>query len=682
MSHGKENVYDDRPPPTKASLLRWWKAFTAKTSSSSNNTNLHRSSSSSSSSANHKMTRARASTAPGAVSGNPTAVTRPYQPPGRGLAKGKSGEGRVFGVSPEQSLKYAAVAISTVSADGKPYVYGYVPIVVAKCGMMLKESGPESRPSTDDMYMFRTATATEGIFRVSGSNKRINQLQELFDQPPRYGKDLDWAGFTVHDAASVLRRYLNMMPEPVIPANLYVDFVHVLQRGLPEEACIAEYQRLISLLPPTSRYLLLYLLDFLSVFVRSSHLNLMTASNLAVVFQPGLVSTRREGTGEGALLGFPGFLDGKVPTNPTGPTVSSGAGAQARQGAGEHGRGKEVLEFLIEQQSRFMIGLEPPTSSASAAAAATQAAASWNLTPRTSSNIAGNKANVQAPLSTSTPKGRSNVVVGPRSSSKGKKRDEGDDSLEPPSAEAQLYRRGSERSVERRRLRKAADGSNAKVKRSKTLPGRDSSLIDQHQHHHHHQQPQHLPVESNRGRGTGEQQDLPMLMVGSVPMRKSASGSSSQGSPRPHKAPPLLSSPLPTQTPPGTSSPYANADSKPRGISARRTSTSQPDIAVPLPRKSSMTAASTQTLLNNSLPSATMVMPSVTSTQSSTKVLVPPPLAPAVSRQSFETMYTAQSQRSDSMDVTGPTAPVAAAALPRWIPHHENAEATGGEEGR
>ena len=75
-------------------------------------------------------------------------------------------------------------------------MYGYVPIVVAKCGMMLKES----------------ATLTEGIFRVSGSSRRITQLQTLFDKPPRYGKDLDWTGYTVHDAASVLRRYLNMLP--------------------------------------------------------------------------------------------------------------------------------------------------------------------------------------------------------------------------------------------------------------------------------------------------------------------------------------------------------------------------------------------------------------------------------------------------------------------------------------
>ena len=97
--------------------------------------------------------------------------------------------------------------------DQRPYVYGYVPVVVAKCGMFLKT----------------TATQVQGIFRVSGSSRRINELQKLFDEPPRYGKDLDWTGYTQHDAASVLRRYLNMMPEPVIPQNLYLDFVNVLR---------------------------------------------------------------------------------------------------------------------------------------------------------------------------------------------------------------------------------------------------------------------------------------------------------------------------------------------------------------------------------------------------------------------------------------------------------------------
>ena len=34
---------------------------------------------------------------------------------------------------------------------------------------------------------------------------------------------MDWKkeNFTPHDAASVFRRYLTMMPEPVIPYNMY-----------------------------------------------------------------------------------------------------------------------------------------------------------------------------------------------------------------------------------------------------------------------------------------------------------------------------------------------------------------------------------------------------------------------------------------------------------------------------
>jgi len=66
-----------------------------------------------------------------------------------------------------------------------------------------------ARPRT---HPHNAATHTEGIFRVSGSNKRINQLQAVFDAPPTYGKDFDWTGYSVHDAASVLRRYLNALP--------------------------------------------------------------------------------------------------------------------------------------------------------------------------------------------------------------------------------------------------------------------------------------------------------------------------------------------------------------------------------------------------------------------------------------------------------------------------------------
>lgn len=47
----------------------------------------------------------------------------------------------IFGVPLQVSIRYAHVAISLTNEQGESFVYGYVPIVVAKCGVFLKEKG-------------------------------------------------------------------------------------------------------------------------------------------------------------------------------------------------------------------------------------------------------------------------------------------------------------------------------------------------------------------------------------------------------------------------------------------------------------------------------------------------------------------------------------------------------------
>ena len=47
----------------------------------------------------------------------------------------------IFGVPLNVSIKYANVAISLMNEQGESFIYGYVPIVVAKCGVFLKEKG-------------------------------------------------------------------------------------------------------------------------------------------------------------------------------------------------------------------------------------------------------------------------------------------------------------------------------------------------------------------------------------------------------------------------------------------------------------------------------------------------------------------------------------------------------------
>ncbi|RDB26167.1 Rho-GTPase-activating protein 5 [Hypsizygus marmoreus] len=218
----------------------------------------------------------------------------------------------VFGKPLSESLRYASVQISTAGANGELYVWGYIPVVVAKCGMYLKEH----------------ATEVPGTFRVNGSNKRMRELQAKFESPPRYGKSIDWTKetYTTHDVASVFRRYLTQMPEPVIPYDMYHLFRDALAKpNYNQDEVIATYKRLIWEMPRANQYLLLYVLDLLSVFARKSDKNLMTATNLAVIFRPGLISH---------------------PHHEMSP--------------GEHALSQKVLEFLIAHQDWFMLDIPSP----------------------------------------------------------------------------------------------------------------------------------------------------------------------------------------------------------------------------------------------------------------------------------------------------------------------------------
>ncbi|KAF1799367.1 hypothetical protein FB192DRAFT_1285366, partial [Mucor lusitanicus] len=117
-------------------------------------------------------------------------------------------------------------------------------------------------------------------------------LEFQFDQSASsYGLDLNWEGYTVHDAASVLRRYLNKLPDPVIPFDYYQKFRDVMNNNTYKntEHRIEAFQKLVQCLPPPHQHLLLYLLDTLSLFATTASETKMNISNLAAVFCPGIL---------------------------------------------------------------------------------------------------------------------------------------------------------------------------------------------------------------------------------------------------------------------------------------------------------------------------------------------------------------------------------------------------------
>ena len=215
----------------------------------------------------------------------------------------------------------------------------------------------------------------------------------------------------------------------MVPLELYDDFRNALRRsfyqvGLCYHSCaclsaplgkvndpdailasVARYKALIASLPSSSKYLLCYVLDLLNVFARNHDTNLMPASNLAVVFQPGLIR------GPDDLGPTSNAVPGAIPIPNAAPSATNSAevseansafsppafpqmsrsssnpanqlpdiGSSASSVSGNQSNvlelqrrqddlkiNQEVLEFLINHQDHFVALPEPQSSSSTEA---------------------------------------------------------------------------------------------------------------------------------------------------------------------------------------------------------------------------------------------------------------------------------------------------------------------------
>lgn len=83
----------------------------------------------------------------------------------------------IFGVPLRQSITYANVAISLIDENGQSYIYGYVPIVVAKCGVYLKEKGELSCRSCSPFVLVLTL-ASSNRHRGHLSSQRLGEAHQ------------------------------------------------------------------------------------------------------------------------------------------------------------------------------------------------------------------------------------------------------------------------------------------------------------------------------------------------------------------------------------------------------------------------------------------------------------------------------------------------------------------------
>ncbi|XP_064917602.1 protein FAM13A isoform X22 [Columba livia] len=132
-------------------------------------------------------------------------------------------------------------------------------------------------------YLTQHGMAQEGLFRVNGSMKMVEQLRLQYERGEEVElvKDGD-----VYSAASLLKLFLRELPDGIITSALHPRFIQLYQDSRNDMQKESNLKELLKELPDAHYCLLKYLCQFL-VKVAEHHVeNRMNLCNLATVFGP------------------------------------------------------------------------------------------------------------------------------------------------------------------------------------------------------------------------------------------------------------------------------------------------------------------------------------------------------------------------------------------------------------
>ncbi|XP_055481259.1 protein FAM13B isoform X4 [Psammomys obesus] len=122
----------------------------------------------------------------------------------------------------------------------------------------------------------------QGLFQVNGNAETVEWLRQRYDS----GEEVDLVKEAdVPSAISLLRFFLQELPEPVIPGSLHIHLVQLSQDYNNEDEFGRKLRFLLQQLPPVNYSLLKFLCRFLAN-VASHHEEIWSANSLAAVFGP------------------------------------------------------------------------------------------------------------------------------------------------------------------------------------------------------------------------------------------------------------------------------------------------------------------------------------------------------------------------------------------------------------
>ncbi|XP_062054858.1 rho GTPase-activating protein 20-like [Lepus europaeus] len=138
---------------------------------------------------------------------------------------------------------------------------------------------------------------TENIFQIVGDLKSFIALKERFNTGDRG----DWGNESPLVLATLLKDCLRAFPNTLFSADLYDQWLNVLDEGNDEEA--RDIQRLLAHLPRANAAVLRHLFSSLYAISRNASYNQMTTSKLALCITPSLLCVWRSTSTSPALEG-------------------------------------------------------------------------------------------------------------------------------------------------------------------------------------------------------------------------------------------------------------------------------------------------------------------------------------------------------------------------------------------
>uniref|UniRef100_A0A5F9D075 Rho GTPase-activating protein 42 n=1 Tax=Oryctolagus cuniculus TaxID=9986 RepID=A0A5F9D075_RABIT len=177
--------------------------------------------------------------------------------------------------------------------DGKEPIYTLPAIISKKEEMYLNEAGFNFVRKCIQAVESRGITIL-GLYRIGGVNSKVQKLMNTTfspKSPPDIDIDIElWDNKTI---TSGLKNYLRCLAEPLMTYKLHKDFI-VAVKSDDQNYRVEAVHALVHKLPEKNREMLDILIKHLVKVSLHSQQNLMTVSNLGVIFGPTLMRAQEE----------------------------------------------------------------------------------------------------------------------------------------------------------------------------------------------------------------------------------------------------------------------------------------------------------------------------------------------------------------------------------------------------